>query len=122
MSSVFGKVYAHGEVIIRQGTEGDCLYVIQEGRVEVIDESGGRETKVAELGEKDFFGEMGLFEKDVRSATVRAIGETKLLTIDRQNFIATIQKDPSLAFRLLESMSRRLRNTTKELGALKQRV
>lgn len=122
MSSVFGKVYAPGEVIIRQGTEGDCLYVIQEGSVEVIDESGGGETKVAELGEKDFFGEMGLFEKDVRSATVRAIGETKLLTIDRQNFIATIQKDPSLAFRLLESMSRRLRNTTKELGALKQRV
>jgi CRP/FNR family transcriptional regulator, cyclic AMP receptor protein len=122
MSTAFGRLYTHGEIIIKQGTLGDCLFVIQEGKVEVIDETGGKETKVAELGDKEFFGEMGLFEKDVRSCTVRAVGDTRLLTIDKQNFIATIQKDPSLAFRLLESMSRRLRNTTRELGALKQRV
>jgi CRP/FNR family transcriptional regulator, cyclic AMP receptor protein len=119
MSAAFGRLYTHGEIIIRQGTDGDCLYVIQEGRVEIIDETGGKETKVAELGDKEFFGEMGLFEKDVRSCTVRAVGDTRVLTIDKQNFMATIQKDPSLAFRLLENMSRRLRQTTKELGALK---
>jgi CRP/FNR family transcriptional regulator, cyclic AMP receptor protein len=122
MSSAFGRVYTHGEVIIKQGDMGDCLYVIQEGRVEVIDESAGNETKVAELGDKEFFGEMCLFEKDSRSCTVRALGDTKVLTIDRQNFIATIQKDPSLAFRLLENMSRRLRQTTRELGALKKSI
>jgi CRP/FNR family transcriptional regulator, cyclic AMP receptor protein len=119
MASTFGQLYANGEIIIKQGTTGDCLFVIQEGRVEVIDESGGKETKVAELGDKEFFGEMGLFEKDVRSCTVRALGDTKILTIDKQNFYSTIQKDPSLAFRLLESMSRRLRQTTRELGVLK---
>ena len=83
-------------------------------------EENGHETKVAELGDKEFFGEMGLFEKDVRSCTVRALGETKLLTIDKQNFYTTIQKDPSLAIRLLESMSHRLRQTTKELAVLKK--
>jgi CRP-like cAMP-binding protein len=119
MSTAFGRLYTNGEIIIKQGTAGDCLYVIQEGRVEVIDETGGKDTKVAELGDKEFFGEMGLFEKDVRSCTVRAMGDTRVLTIDKQNFLATIQKDPSLAFRLLENMSRRLRQTTKELGALK---
>ena len=118
----FGRLYTHGEIIIKQGTVGDCLYVIQEGRVEVIDETGGKEIKVAELGDKEFFGEMGLFEKDVRSCTVRAIGDTKVLTIDKQNFYATIQKDPSLAFRLLESMSHRLRQTTRELGASKHNL
>lgn len=122
MSTTFGRVYKDGELIIQQGEVGDCLYVIQEGRVEVIDETGGSNVKVAELGDKEFFGEMGLFEKDVRSCTVRAMGDTKVLTIDKQNFIATIGKDPSLAFRLLESMSRRLRQTTKELGALKQKT
>lgn len=120
MSTSFGRLYTDGEVIIKQGTTGDCLYVIQEGRVEVVDESCGKETKVAELGDKEFFGEMGLFEKDVRSCTVRAMGDTKILTIDRQNFYTTIQKDPSLAFRLLENMSHRLRQTTRELGSLKQ--
>jgi len=117
-SQSLGRLYADGEIIIKQGSEGDCLYVIQEGRVGVYDESGGSEVKVAELGDKEFFGEMGLFEKDVRSATVKAMGEAKVLTIDKRNFYTTIQKDPSLAFRLLESMSKRLRKTTKELGEI----
>ncbi len=119
MSTGYGRLYVSGETIIKQGEVGDCLYVIQEGRVEVIGENDGKETKVAELGDKEFFGEMGLFEKDVRSCTVRAVANTRILTIDKQNFYSTIQKDPSLAFRLLESMSHRLRQTTKELGALK---
>jgi CRP-like cAMP-binding protein len=120
MSAAFGQLYASGDIIIRQGESGDCLYVIQEGRVEVFVEANGNETKVAELGDKEFFGEMGLFEKDVRSCTVRAMGNTKLLSIDKNNFYATIQKDPSLAIRLLESMSKRLRQTTRELAALKE--
>lgn len=117
-SQTLGHLYIDGEIIIKQGTIGDCLYVIQEGRVAVYDESGDSETKVAELGDKEFFGEMGLFEKDVRSATVRAIGEAKVLTINKKNFYKIIQKDPSLAFRLLESMSKRLRQTTKDLGEM----
>ena len=121
-SQSLGRLYTDGEIIIKQGAEGDCLYVIQEGRVAVIDECDGKETKVAELGGKEFFGEMGLFEKDVRSATVKAIGEAKILTIDKRNFYSTIQKEPSLAFRLLESMSKRLRKTTKELGELTSRM
>ena len=111
-----GRQYQNGEVIIKQGEEGDCIYVIQKGKVEVIDESGDAEIKIAELGETEFFGEMGLFQKDVRSATIRSIGETKVLTIDKKNFYQTIQKDPSIAYRLLERMSHRLREMNKKLG------
>jgi len=110
-----GKLYQNGEEVIKQGEKGDCLYVIQEGVVEVIDESGDKEIKLAELGETEFFGEMGLFEKDVRSCTVRVKGEAKIMTIDKRNFYKTIQKDPSLAYRLLEKMSNRLRETNKML-------
>jgi CRP-like cAMP-binding protein len=112
-NNTLGKHFKDGEVIIKQGTPGDCLYVIQEGRVEIIEESNGNAVKLAELGESEFFGEMGLFEKDVRSCTVRAIGETKVLTIDKKNFYKTIRKDPSIAYRLLEKMSNRLRQTNK---------
>lgn len=114
-SNKLGRLYQNGEEVIKQGEMGDCLYVIQEGVVEVIDESGEKEIKLAELGESEFFGEMGLFEKDVRSCTVRAKGEAKIMTIDRRNFYKTIQKDPSLAYRLLEKMSNRLRETNKKL-------
>lgn len=114
-STALGRPYVNGEIIIKQGDSGDCLFVIQQGKVEVIDESGDKEIKLAELGESEFFGEMGLFEKDVRSCTVRALGETKVLTIDKRNFYKTIQKDPAIAYRLLEKMSYRLRETNKKL-------
>lgn len=114
-SNALGHLYKDGEIIIKQNTTGNCLYVIQEGKVEVIDENDGNEIKIAELGETEFFGEMGLFEKDVRSCTVRALGDAKVLTVDKKNFYKTIQKDASLAYRLLEKMSNRLRQTTKRV-------
>ena len=108
-----GQRYKDGELIIKQGTAGNCLYVIQEGLVEVIKETPEGEVKVAELGETEFFGEMGLFEEDVRSCSVRALGDAKVLTIDKRNLYKSIHQDSSLAYRLLEKMSNRLREANK---------
>ena len=116
-NNILGHLYQDGEIIIKQGTVGDCLYVIQQGKVEVVRESDKMEIIIAELGEKEFFGEMALFEKDVRSCTVRAKGDTKVLTLDKKGLYKTIQKDPSLAFRLLEKMSNRLREVDKKIIA-----
>jgi CRP/FNR family cyclic AMP-dependent transcriptional regulator len=110
-----GRLYRDGEVVIKKGDEGSCLFVIQEGKVEVFDEKGNKEIKIAEFGASEFFGEMGLFEKDVRSCTVRAMGNTKILTIDKKNFYKTIQKDPTLAYRLLQKMSSRIRELNKKV-------
>lgn len=114
-NNILGHLYRDGETIIKQGTVGDCLYVIQQGKVDVISEKGKKEVKIAELGEKDFFGEMALFEKDVRSCTVKANGDTKVLTLDKKGFYKTIQRDPSLAFNLLEKMSNRLRQVNSKV-------
>lgn len=121
-TSSLGQDFENGEVIIRQGTEGDCLYIIQKGKVEVISESAGKEVKLTELGPGEFFGEMGLFEKDVRSCTIRAVGQSRVMTIDKQNFYQTIQKDPSLAFRLLEMTSRRIRQTNQRIAEMQEKI
>lgn len=113
--NTLGRLYKNGETIIKQGEEGDCVYVIQKGKVEILDESENQEIRIAELGQTEFFGEMGLFQKDVRSCTVRALGNAKVMTIDKRNFYTIIQKDPSIAYRLLEKMSQRLRETNKKL-------
>ncbi|UCF65125.1 MAG: cyclic nucleotide-binding domain-containing protein [bacterium] len=105
-----GKIYKDGEIIIRQGEFGECMYVIQSGMVQVITHRlEGKEVLIAELGEGDFFGEMALFEKEARSATVRAKGEVSLITIDKKTLLRRIQQDPSLAFRIVEKMSARIR-------------
>jgi CRP-like cAMP-binding protein len=112
-NTTLGQQYKDGDTIITQGEEGNCLYVVQEGRVGVYHQNDHEEIKIAELGPSEFFGEMGLFERDVRSATIRSMGDSRILTIDKKNFYKTIQKDPSLAYRLLEKMSKRLRETNK---------
>ncbi len=115
-SKKIGKLYKDGEIIVKQGDKGKCLYVIQEGRVDVIHETPEGDKKVAELGESEFFGEMGLFEDDVRSCTVRAAGDVRILTIDKRNFFKSINRDSSLAYRLLEKMSNRLREANEKIN------
>jgi len=116
---VLGKVYEDGEIIVRQGDKGDCMYVIQSGDVEVVEETDGNELVLAVLKEGDFFGEMAIFEQQVRSATVRARGEARVLTVDRRTLMRRIQNDPSVAFNILHTMSHRIRVLDKELGRVK---
>ena len=116
---LLGKVYDNGIIIIRQGEPGDCMYEIQEGQVEVIKEKDGKEIQLAVLGKGDFFGELAIFDREVRSATVRAKGEVRALTIDKRAFLRRITGDPSLAFRIVERMSRRIRELDAEIVRLK---
>ena len=114
-----GKSYGDGEVITRQGDVGECMYVIQTGRVEVLVEKDGVETPLRIANEGEFMGEMAIFDHEERSATLRAQGEARLLTIDKKNFLKRIHKDPSLAFRLVQTMSKRVRDLSDEIARLK---
>jgi CRP-like cAMP-binding protein len=111
-----GKEYKAGEVIFRQGDTGNCMFVIQDGEVEAIAEANGKEYLLRKMGPNDFFGEMALFEKETRTATVRATKPTRLLSIDKKNFLGGIHEDPSLAFRVVKTMSHRIRDLTDRLA------
>ena len=118
-TGALGKVYQDGEVIVRQGEVGNAMYVIQSGKAEVVGEVNGKTVSLAVLGENDFFGEMALFENQVRSATVRALGAVRVLTVDKKTLLRRIQQDPTLAFRMLEHLCRRVRKLDTELGRIK---
>jgi CRP/FNR family transcriptional regulator, cyclic AMP receptor protein len=113
-----GRAFADGEVIIREGDVGDCMFVIQNGQAEVIIGSGTGEVQLNVLGPGAFFGEMAVFERDVRSATVRALGEARVITVDKRNFMRRVHEDPALAFRLVETMSNRIRKLTQRIAEL----
>ena len=114
-----GKSYADGDVIIKQGESGDCMYVIQSGEVEVLNEKDGKKIRLAVRKKGEFIGEMALFEREVRSATVRSLGNSRILTVDRKNLLGNIKKDPTLAFRIIETMSHRLRELSNEITKYK---
>jgi len=108
------RTYNNGEEIIRQGEKGKHMYVIQSGQVEVIHENNDKTNdpfRITVLGEGDFFGTVPLFGRvknmgRVRS-TIRALGDVQIITVDRKMLYRKINEDPSLAYRILETISRR---------------
>ena len=114
-----GRTYRDGEIVIREGDVGDCLYVVQEGHLEVVRQVDGRETVIRLVGKNELVGEMAVFDREPRSATVRARGSVRVLTLDKKNFLRRINEDPSLAFRVIETMSRRVRELTNEVVKLR---
>ncbi len=118
-SDNLGKIYQDGEIIIHEGDTGVHMYVIQSGEVEVVRFIDGKDVRLAILYESDFFGEMALFEKVTRSTTIRALGETRVLTVDKNTFLKRVQSDPSMAFRIVQKMSGRIREVNTQLSRIK---
>jgi len=121
-NGALGKQYRDGEVIVRQGEPGRAMYVIQEGTVDIVVERDGREVLLRTAGAGEIVGEMAIVDQEVRSATVRVKGEARILTVDKKTFLRRISEDPSLAFRVVEIMSRRIRELSGEVAALMTQV
>jgi len=94
------------------------MFIIQEGLVEVVKSIHDREVRLAVRRAGEFFGEMALFEHEARMATVRAKGTARILTIDKENFLRRIHEDPSLAYRMVQMMSHRIRILSDKLARL----
>ena len=108
-SAVLGKVYSDGEVIVRQGELGDCMYVVEHGRVELLRRQADQEYCVAVLESGDFFGERAVFEKEARAtATARSLGGAIVLKVEKRTFLQRVHEDPSFVFTLLRKMSWRI--------------
>ena len=87
-----------GAVLFRQGSEGEEMFVVQRGSI-VISKLviGNVEQILARYGPGDFFGEMSLFDRSPRSATVQAETDATLLVLDPQNLLRLIHDNPRAA-------------------------
>ena len=117
-----GKAYANGEHVVRQGDVGNCMYVVQAGQLEVLKEDHDGYGRVGGLDMGGVFGGMAGFGREVRSASVRALGEARVLTVDKKTFLRRIQEDPPLAFNLVKMMSHRIRVLTEEVASMKTKI
>lgn len=109
--------YQPGDVIIREGDTGMALYVILSGAAQVTRGSGGgRAIPLAELGPSGFFGEMGLIDDMVRSATITATAETECALLARWDFQRELADDPQIAVALLPVLLERIRDLEARLA------
>ncbi len=112
--------FASGEVVFREGDQGDALYVLARGEVEVVVGADGKGPVLATLATPAAFGEMSLIDREVRSATVRARGECVALQLTAENFTA-FRKRSRDGFTLFlvnvaRILSARLRETNHKLA------
>jgi hypothetical protein len=94
-----------GEVVLREGEPGHNMFVVTQGRIEIT--AGGR--LLEELGPRQYFGEMALFDGEPRSATATALEATTLLRLDRDDFYQLGHQEPGLLVRVIQVLSGRLR-------------
>lgn len=118
--SELGRLYKDGEIICSEGNDASSMYVIQSGKAKVIKKTTEGEVTLSTLISGDFFGEMSLFDHKPRSATVIAVGDARILKIDKKGFFSRASEDPSFAFNILEGMSKRIRSLDDELSKLKE--
>lgn len=103
-------------VVFEDNTPGDCLYIVQSGRLRVSKTlANGQEHTLAELGPGEMFGEMALLEEKPRSARVSTCTPVRLLVMSRLTFDTLIEQHPVVVVQLLKTVSARLRARSVQL-------
>ncbi len=106
-----------GDTLFNEGDKGDVMYLIRDGKVKITKGKGDDEKVLAVLKEGDFFGEMAIIDGSPRSASAIAATPVTMLVIDKETFKAKIKENPLIEY-VLETLSRRLRNTDEQIRLL----
>jgi small-conductance mechanosensitive channel/CRP-like cAMP-binding protein len=99
--------FGRGEKIIRQGENGDSMFILVEGEANVIVERNGTSKQVASLGAGDCFGEMSLLTGEQRSATILAGKDCEVVEIDKPVLARSLKEHPELLAQLSELLAKR---------------
>jgi CRP-like cAMP-binding protein len=102
--------YEVADVIFEEGSTGRELYVVLEGKIDIVKDAGATRTTIVTLGKGEFFGEMAVIDGSARSATaVAAAPNTKVMRINHARFVYLVSQQPAFALMIMDALSKRLR-------------
>ena len=108
-----------GQVLFREGDDGDHLYIVSSGKVKLgTKASDGRENLLMILGPGDMFGELSLFDSGPRTASAIAVTDSKILALGQEKVIPWVREHPQVSLQLLARLASRLRRTNEVVGDL----
>jgi CRP/FNR family transcriptional regulator len=108
-----------GHIVFREGDPGDRLFVVLEGKVKITRAApDGRENLIALLGAGEMFGELSLFDPGPRTASVSAVTDSTLASLDHDDLRPLLLDRPAVAVELLRALAQRLRRTNEALSDL----
>jgi CRP/FNR family transcriptional regulator, cyclic AMP receptor protein len=102
--------YNVDEVIFEEGSTGRELFVVLEGKIDIVKLSGAHKTVIVTLGKGEFFGEMAVIDGSARSATaISAAPNTRVMRINHARFVYLVSQQPAFALMVMDALSKRLR-------------
>ncbi len=108
--------FDEGEYVFREGDLGTEMFIIHEGKIEIVQEAKGKSRTLATLEKGDFFGEMSILEELPRNASARAATHSKLIQINGATFDGMLRRNPEIGVRIMRKLSRRVRETDELLN------
>lgn len=100
-----------GDVLIREGSESDSMYLLQEGSLAVFKRKGAKDALLGHIHTGELVGEMSFLDQEPRSATVIAATDATLVEIPHQKFVELFQSQPTWFQSLIKTLLNRLRAT-----------
>ena len=98
------------EIIFRQGEKADTAYLIESGQVEIFyTNKNNLDTHLTILGQGELFGEMALIDSNVRSASARALSDSVLLEIQKEQLLEKINASSSIVQMIVKILMERIR-------------
>ncbi|HEX5308154.1 MAG TPA: Crp/Fnr family transcriptional regulator [Solirubrobacteraceae bacterium] len=111
------RAFEVGQVVFREGDASDTCYVVRSGSARAVREHpDGRTITLATFGPGDIFGELAMFEDELRSATVEAVQATEVVAVLGPDMRRLMVEHPQISVRLVIALGRRLRDTNERLA------
>ncbi|MDH5485151.1 MAG: cyclic nucleotide-binding domain-containing protein [Gammaproteobacteria bacterium] len=101
------KKYKQGELVFSEGDQVDSFYIIVSGKVSIFFSQCGHDEEICRLGAGKYFGEMAIFNHYRRTASVRALEDAVLLSIDKDEFVSFVESHPKLAAKIKKMLVKR---------------
>ena len=102
--------YGVNDVIFEEGSMGRELFVVLDGKIDIVKMVGGAKTLLVTLGKGEFFGEMAVIDGSSRSATaIAAAANTRVMRINHARFVYLVSQQPAFALMIMDALSKRLR-------------
>jgi len=111
------RSFSAGEAVFREGDASSTCYIVRSGHARAIREHlDGRQLTLATFGPGEIFGELAMFDDELRSATVEAIDELEALAILGDDMRRLMREHAEIAVKLAVALVRRLRDTNDRLA------
>jgi CRP/FNR family transcriptional regulator, cyclic AMP receptor protein len=104
----FGREFAAGDILFREGDPGDQMFVIQSGAIRITKSVAGEDREIAVLGSGEFLGELAILNSKPRSATATVVEPTRCLVIEAKTLETMVARNAEIAMRLIKKLAKRL--------------